>query len=90
MSKSVRTGPSSYEKRICQAAVSQRLRNIDLQNLPPSRHHLLFHLFDTQHFLDPLMMESGELSFQAVLIHYPNSASDGHLMFPAVLVGNSR
>jgi len=29
-SKSVTTGPSSYEKRIYQAAVSQRLRNTDL------------------------------------------------------------
>jgi len=28
--KSVGTGPSSYEKRICRAAVLQRLRNIDL------------------------------------------------------------
>jgi len=26
-SKSVGNGPSSYEKRICRAAVSQRLRN---------------------------------------------------------------
>ena len=30
-SKSVGIGPSSYEKRIYQAAVSQRLRNIALQ-----------------------------------------------------------
>ena len=29
-SKSVRTGPSSYEKRIYRAAVSQRLRNTAL------------------------------------------------------------
>jgi hypothetical protein len=29
-SKSVGTGPSSYEKRIYRAAVSQRLRNNDL------------------------------------------------------------
>jgi len=29
-SKSVGTGPSSYEKRICRAAVSQRLRNTAL------------------------------------------------------------
>jgi len=29
-SKSVGTGPSSYEKRIYRAAVSQRLRNTDL------------------------------------------------------------
>ena len=29
-SKSVGTGPSSYEKRICQAAVSQMLRNTGL------------------------------------------------------------
>ena len=31
-SKSVLTGPSSYEKRIYRAAVSQRLRNTDLQH----------------------------------------------------------
>jgi len=30
-SKSVRTGPSSYEKGIYRAAVSQRLRNIALE-----------------------------------------------------------
>jgi hypothetical protein len=29
-SKSVETGPSSYEKRIYRAAVSQRLRNSEL------------------------------------------------------------
>ena len=29
-SKSVGTEPKSYEKRICRAAVSQRLRNTDL------------------------------------------------------------
>ena len=34
-SKSVGTGPSSYEKRIYQAAVSQRLRNTVIQ------HHLM-------------------------------------------------
>ena len=32
-SKSVGTGPSSYEKRIYRAAVSQRFRNIDLENI---------------------------------------------------------
>jgi len=32
MSKVVGTGPSSYEKRIYRAAVSQRLRNTDLKN----------------------------------------------------------
>ena len=31
-SKSVWTGPSSYEKRIYRAAFSQRLRNTDLDN----------------------------------------------------------
>jgi hypothetical protein len=30
MNKFVGTGPSSYEKRIYQAAVSQKLRNTDL------------------------------------------------------------
>jgi len=39
-SKFVGTGPSSYEKRICRAAVSQRLRNtglgFKLGNIPPS------------------------------------------------------
>ena len=34
-SKSVGTGPSSYEKRIYQAAVSQRLRNTGLVELLP-------------------------------------------------------
>jgi len=33
MSKSVGTGPLSYEKRIYQAAVSQRLRNTALGDL---------------------------------------------------------
>ena len=32
-SKFVGTGPSSYEKRIYRAAVSQRLRNTDLGNI---------------------------------------------------------
>jgi len=32
-SKSVGTGPSSYEKRIYRAAVSQRLRNTGLNNI---------------------------------------------------------
>ena len=31
-SKSVRIEPSSYEKRIYRAAVSQRLRNTDINN----------------------------------------------------------
>ena len=31
-SKFVGTGPSSYEKRIYRAAVSQRLRNTDLEH----------------------------------------------------------
>jgi len=35
-SKSVGTGPSSYEKRLYQAAVSQRLRNTDLKGRRPS------------------------------------------------------
>jgi len=39
-SKFVGTGPSSYEKRIYRAAVSQRLRNIGTKN--PSLHY--FHL----------------------------------------------
>jgi len=33
-SKSVGTGPSSYEKRIYRAAVSQRLRNTALVDVP--------------------------------------------------------
>jgi hypothetical protein len=33
-SKFVGTGPSSYEKRIYRAAVSQRLRNIGLKHSP--------------------------------------------------------
>jgi len=39
-SKSVGTGPSSYEKRIYRAAVSQRLRNTDLE-LPSSNESIL-------------------------------------------------
>jgi hypothetical protein len=35
-SKFVGTGPSSYEKRIYQAVVSQRSRNTDLGYEPPS------------------------------------------------------
>jgi hypothetical protein len=31
------TGPSSYEKRIYRAAVSQRLRNTALENLKPRK-----------------------------------------------------
>jgi len=47
-SKSVGTGPSSYEKRIFRAAVSQRLRNNGLNNtsnfrLCLSRNALLHH-----------------------------------------------
>jgi len=34
-SKFVGTGPSSYEKRIYRAAVSQRLRNTALEHLKP-------------------------------------------------------
>ena len=33
-SKFVGTGPSSYKKRIYRAAVSQRLRNTDIQSVP--------------------------------------------------------
>jgi len=40
-------------------------------------------LFDTQQFLNPLLVDSGELSCQAVLIHCLSYASDGLLMFPA-------
>ena len=36
-SKSVGTGPSSYEKRIYRAAVSQRLRNTGLELCPQTR-----------------------------------------------------
>jgi hypothetical protein len=43
--------------------------------------------FDTQHFLNRLMLDSGEMSFQAVLLHWPRSASDGLLMFPADVCG---
>jgi len=37
-SKFVGTGPSSYEKRIYRAAVSQSLRNTDLQDVFHSKH----------------------------------------------------
>ena len=48
MSKFVGTGPSSYEKRIYQAAVSQRLRNTGLEHLENS---LILHHFASPHFL---------------------------------------
>ena len=38
-SKFVGTGPSSYEKRIYRAAVSQRLRNTALQELDSDPFH---------------------------------------------------
>jgi len=37
-SKFVATGPSSYEKGIYRAAVSQRLRNTDADHLIPGTH----------------------------------------------------
>jgi len=40
-------------------------------------------MFDTQHFLNPLTVDSGELSCQAVLIDCLSSVSDGFRMFPA-------
>jgi len=40
-SKSVGTGPSSYEKRIYWAAVSQRLRNTALDYISPFIQHKL-------------------------------------------------
>ena len=40
-SKSVGTGPSSYEKRIYRAAVSQRLRNADLHHTSYLTHFFL-------------------------------------------------
>jgi len=33
------------------------------------------------------MLDSGEMSFQAVLLHCPSSASNGLLMFPADVCG---
>jgi len=33
------------------------------------------------------MTDSGEMSFQAVLLHCPSSASDGLLIFPADVCG---
>jgi len=39
-SKFVETGPSSYKKRIYRAAVSQRLRNTDLETLKIKTGHL--------------------------------------------------
>jgi hypothetical protein len=46
-----------------------------------------FMLFGTQHFLIPLVMDSGEMSFKEVIIHCPISASDGLRMFPAGVGG---
>jgi hypothetical protein len=47
-SKSVGTGPSSYEKRIYRAAVSQRLRNSGLESVT-----LYFYVQDGQLFPQP-------------------------------------
>jgi len=47
-SKSVGTGPSSYEKRIYRAAVSQRLRNTGLHHIPRSSGKLRRVLFPLQ------------------------------------------
>jgi len=44
LSKSVGTGPSSYEKRIYLAAVSQRLRNTAVRN---ARQTSLTHIYPT-------------------------------------------
>jgi len=41
-SKSVGTGPSSYEKRIYRAAVSQRLRNTVVDRLKTSQQIFVF------------------------------------------------
>ena len=43
-SKSVGTGPSSYEKRIYRAAVSQRLRNTAIDNTASTRVAILTNL----------------------------------------------
>ena len=43
-SKSVRTGPSSYEKRIYRGAVSQRLRNTATDNITSMRVVILTNL----------------------------------------------
>jgi len=40
-SKFVGTGPSSYEKRICRAAVSQSLRNTTLEYLATELNKIL-------------------------------------------------
>lgn len=41
-----------------------------------------FTLFDTQHFLKTPVMDSGKMSFKAVLIHWPINISES-VMFPA-------
>lgn len=61
------------------------------RDLPPTGHHLFqLNSCDTQHFSNTLMMDSGTMSSQAVLIQCTSSAtgtSDGFLVFP---VGVSR
>jgi hypothetical protein len=60
-----------------------------LHDLPLTGHHLLLHSYHvTQKFLNHLMMESGKMSNQAVLIHCPSSASVVLLWFLLVLVGS--
>ena len=54
-SKSVGTGPSSYEKRIYRAAVSQRLRNTDLMVTTNSLNFKIINikLFDCKFSISP-------------------------------------
>lgn len=47
-----------------------------LLNLAPTSCHLTVHSYQlTQHFLNSLMMDSGEMSFQALLVYFSSSAS---------------
>jgi len=49
-----------------------------------------FILFDVQHFLNTLLKDFSEMSFQAVLIHRPISAASDSVMFPAGVSGRSQ
>ena len=67
-SKSVGTGPSSYKKRICRAAVSQRLRNTSLH-------------IEIQHFLFQFSVTSCSPQVIQQLLTSSSSASDYYYPF---------
>jgi len=68
MSKFVGTGPSSYEKRIYRATVSQKLRNTELDeaDTDPSRSNswwmmmMMMMMMMNDHFIFPYFTESND------------------------------